>query len=72
LTLQGLLEHLQKGGKRHGREEQASKKGDSSKTLLGMNKFIDKKKQPKSVNFMKLLMSVLLEAQLRNQWAHSR
>ena len=37
------------------------KKAIAVKALLGLNKFIDKKKQPKSVNFAKMLMSLFLK-----------
>jgi uncharacterized radical SAM superfamily Fe-S cluster-containing enzyme len=57
----GMLEHLQKAVNSMEGKSKLARKAIAVRTLLGMGKFIDKKKQPKSVNFMKLLMSVLLK-----------
>ena len=57
----GMLEHLQKAVNEMEGKSKLARRAIAVKTLLGINKFIDKKKQPKSVNFAKLLMSVLLK-----------
>jgi uncharacterized radical SAM superfamily Fe-S cluster-containing enzyme len=57
----GMLEHLQKAVNEMEGKSKLMRRAIAVKTLLGINKFIDKKKQPKSVNFAKLLMSVLLK-----------
>ena len=57
----GMLEHLQKAVNEMEGKSKLERRLIAVRTLLGMNKFIDKKKQPKSVNFMKLLMSILLK-----------
>jgi 7,8-dihydro-6-hydroxymethylpterin dimethyltransferase len=57
----GMLEHLQKAVNDMEGKGKLARRAIAVRTLLGMNKFIDKKRQPKSVNFMKLLMSVLLK-----------
>ncbi|MGD0510314.1 MAG: tetraether lipid synthase Tes [Candidatus Micrarchaeaceae archaeon] len=57
----GLLEHLQKAVNEMEGKSKLVRRAIAVRTLFGINKFIDKKKQPKSVNFMKLLMSVLLK-----------
>jgi hypothetical protein len=58
---QGLLEHLQKAVNDMDGKNKLVKKAIAVKALLGLNKFIDKKKQPKSVNFAKMLMSLFLK-----------
>ncbi|MDE1810426.1 MAG: radical SAM protein [Candidatus Micrarchaeota archaeon] len=54
----GMLDHLQKAVNEMEGKGKLARKAIAVKTLLGITKFIDKKKQPKSVNFMKLLMSI--------------
>ncbi|MGI0100641.1 MAG: tetraether lipid synthase Tes [Candidatus Micrarchaeaceae archaeon] len=61
LDAAGMLEHLQKAVNEMEGKGKLARRIIAVKALLGMNKFIDRKKQPKSVNFMKLLMSVLLK-----------
>ncbi len=61
LDAAGMLEHLQKAVNDMEGKGKLERRLIAVKTLMGMGKFIDKKKQPKSVNFMKLLMSVLLK-----------
>ena len=58
---QGLLEHLQRAVDEMEGKSKLGRKAIAVKTLLGLNKYIDKQKQPKSVNFSKLLMSVLMK-----------
>jgi hypothetical protein len=57
----GLVEHLQKGIAEMEGKSKTQRRLIAIKTVMGMNKFIDKKNQPKSVNFPKLLMSVILK-----------
>ncbi len=61
LDAAGLLESLQKAVNEMEGKSKLEKKIIAVRTLMGMNKFIDKRKQPKSVNFMKMFMSVLLK-----------
>ena len=57
----GLIEHLQRSVDEMEGKSGLERKTIAVKALLGFNKFIDKSKQPKSVNFSKLLMSVLMK-----------
>lgn len=57
----GLLEHLQEAVNEMQGKSKIERRIASTKALLQINKFIDKSKQPKSVNFTKLLMGVLLK-----------
>ncbi|ASI13490.1 molybdenum cofactor biosynthesis protein A [Candidatus Mancarchaeum acidiphilum] len=57
----GLVEHLEKGIAEMEGKSKTQRRIIAMKTVLGMNKFIDKSKQPKSINFAKLLMSVILK-----------
>jgi uncharacterized radical SAM superfamily Fe-S cluster-containing enzyme len=57
----GLIEHLQRTVDEMEGKNRMERKLIAVKALLGFNKFIDKSKQPKSVNFSKLLMSVLMK-----------
>jgi 7,8-dihydro-6-hydroxymethylpterin dimethyltransferase len=61
LDAAGLLESLQKAVNEMEGKGKLERKVIAVRTLMGMSKFIDKKKQPKSVNFMKMFMSVLLK-----------
>lgn len=61
LDAAGLLESLQKAVNDMEGKSKLERKVIAIRTLMGMGKFIDKKKQPKSVNFMKMFMSVLLK-----------
>jgi 7,8-dihydro-6-hydroxymethylpterin dimethyltransferase len=61
LDAAGLLEHLQKSITEMEGHSKTMRKAMAVKALLGMNKFIDKQYQPKSVNFSKMLMSILLK-----------
>ncbi|MDE1854749.1 MAG: radical SAM protein [Candidatus Micrarchaeota archaeon] len=57
----GLLEHLQEAvNEMHGKSK-LERRIIAMRSLLQMNKFIDKEKQPKSINFAKLFMSVLMK-----------
>ena len=57
----GLIEHLQRSVDEMEGKGKAARKMIAMKALLGFNTFIDKSKQPKSVNFSKLLTSVLMK-----------
>ncbi|MEM0154551.1 MAG: radical SAM protein [Methanothrix sp.] len=57
----GLVEHLQRSVDEMEGKNRLERKMIAVKALLGFNKFIDKSKQPKSVNFSKLLMSVFIK-----------
>ena len=57
----GLLEHLQEAvNEMHGKSK-IERRIIAMRALLDINKFIDKEKQPKSINFAKLFMSVLMK-----------
>ncbi len=57
----GLLEHLQNGVNEMEGKNRIQRRIIALKTLVGINKFIDKEKQPGTVNFGKLLSSVILK-----------
>ncbi len=57
----GLLEHLQEAVNEMAGKSKIQRRIIAMKTLLDINKFIDKEKQPKSINFAKLFMSVLMK-----------
>ncbi|MFP3215626.1 MAG: radical SAM protein [Candidatus Micrarchaeota archaeon] len=57
----GLMEHLQNGINEMEGKGYLARKAIALKTLAGMSKYIDKAKQPKSVNFLKLLASIILK-----------
>ena len=57
----GMLEHLQDAVNEMEGKNAIQRKLIALKAVTGINKFIDKEKQPKSVNFGKLLMSVILK-----------
>ncbi len=57
----GLIEHLQRAVDEMEGKSKLAKRAIAVKTLIGIRKFIDKKNQPKSVNFAKLLMSIFLK-----------
>ena len=61
LDAPGLLEHLQKAINEMDGKGKLVRRAIAVKALLGVGRFIDKKKQPKSVNFVKLLMSLFLK-----------
>ncbi|MGC8648568.1 MAG: tetraether lipid synthase Tes [Candidatus Micrarchaeia archaeon] len=61
IDAKGLMEHLQQGISELEGKSSLARKAIAVKTVLGMGKFIDKEKQPKSVNFAKLLASVILK-----------
>jgi uncharacterized radical SAM superfamily Fe-S cluster-containing enzyme len=58
---QGLIEHLQKAVNDMDGRSKLVKRMIAARALLGINRFIDKRKQPKSVNFSKMLMSLFLK-----------
>ncbi len=57
----GLLEHLQNAVNEMEGKNAIQRKLLALKTVASIGKFIDKEKQPKSVNFGKLLMSIILK-----------
>ncbi len=57
----GLLEHLQDAVNEMSGKSKLSRKLIALKAVTGMRRYIDKEKQPKSVNFSKLLMSVIFK-----------
>jgi uncharacterized radical SAM superfamily Fe-S cluster-containing enzyme len=61
IDAQGLLEHLQKAVNDMDGKSKIIRRAIAVKALLQINKFIDKKKQPKSVNFAKMFMSLFLK-----------
>ncbi len=58
---QGLLEHLQRAVDEMQGKSKTTRKLIAVKALLGLNRYIDKQYQPKSVNFSKLLLSILMK-----------
>jgi 7,8-dihydro-6-hydroxymethylpterin dimethyltransferase len=57
----GLFEHLQGAvNEMHGKSSM-ERKFIATKTMMDLDKYIDREKQPKSINFPKLLMNVLLK-----------
>ncbi|MEM3841310.1 MAG: radical SAM protein [Candidatus Micrarchaeaceae archaeon] len=61
IDLEGLMAHIQNAVDEMEGKSKLQKRMIAIKALLGFRKFIDKEKQPKSVNFMKLISSVLLK-----------
>ncbi|MGC8538224.1 MAG: tetraether lipid synthase Tes, partial [Candidatus Micrarchaeia archaeon] len=61
VDLEGLMEHIQNTVNEMEGKSKIEKRIMALKSLVGLRKFIDKKYQPKSVNFSKLLMSVLMK-----------
>ncbi|MGC8537791.1 MAG: tetraether lipid synthase Tes [Candidatus Micrarchaeia archaeon] len=61
VDLEGLMEHIQNTVNEMDGKSKIEKRIMALKSLVGLRKFIDKKYQPKSVNFSKLLMSVLMK-----------
>ncbi|MGI0141990.1 MAG: tetraether lipid synthase Tes [Candidatus Micrarchaeales archaeon] len=57
----GLLEHLQAAVNEMDGRGKTARRLIAIKALLGIKKFIDAKKQPKSVNFVKMLTSLFLK-----------
>jgi uncharacterized radical SAM superfamily Fe-S cluster-containing enzyme len=58
---QGLVEHLQNAVNEMDGKGRLARKAIAVRALLGVSKFIDKKRQPKTVNFGKILMSLFLK-----------
>ncbi|MEM3838992.1 MAG: radical SAM protein [Candidatus Micrarchaeaceae archaeon] len=56
----GMLEHLQNAVNEMEGKNSIQRKLIALKAVTGIRKFIDKEKQPKSVNFTKLLMGIIL------------
>lgn len=61
LDASGMLEHLQKAVNQMEGKSKLQRRLIAIRALLSIGKFIDKKKQPKSVNFVKMLMSLFLK-----------
>ncbi|MCL4381673.1 radical SAM protein [Candidatus Marsarchaeota archaeon] len=61
VDLEGLIEHIQNAVKEMDGKSKTAKRIAAMNALLGFKKFIDKENQPKSVDFTKLLLSVLLK-----------
>ncbi len=59
VDLEGLMDHIQNAVNEMDGKGRLAKRVIAMKTLLGFTKFIDKRNQPKSVNFGKLLLSVI-------------
>lgn len=57
----GLLEHLQNAVNEMGGKSKLERKLIALKAMAGMRRYIDSEKQPKSVNFTNLLMSVIFK-----------
>ncbi len=57
----GLFEHLQGAVNEMHNKSRLERKLVAMKAMMSINKFIDKDKQPQSVNFSNLLMSVLMK-----------
>jgi uncharacterized radical SAM superfamily Fe-S cluster-containing enzyme len=61
LDAAGLMEHLQNTVNEMQGKSKLERRLMAIKALLDINKFIDKEKQPKSINFAKLLATVLMK-----------
>jgi hypothetical protein len=57
----GLLEYLHETVGRMEGKSSLERKAIAAKAMLGITRFIDKEKQPKGINFLKLLMSIFLK-----------
>ncbi len=57
----GLIEHLQSAIYEMEGRGKLARKAIALKALVGFNRYIDKSKQPKSINFSKLFMSLVLK-----------
>ena len=57
----GLLEHLQESVNEMSGKSMLQRKLIALKAVSGMRRYIDKEKQPKSVNFTRMLMSVIFK-----------
>jgi hypothetical protein len=61
IDLEGLMAHIQHAVDEMDGKSKLQKRMIAVKALLGFKKFINKEKQPKSVNFFKLISSVLMK-----------
>ncbi len=61
LDAEAFIESLQKGARQMEGKSRIVRKAIALKTLFGMSKFINKAKQPKSVDVKKMLMSIFLK-----------
>ena len=57
----GLFEHINNAAKEMEGKSRLARKAIAMKALLGLGKFIDKDKQPKSINFVELLKSIFMK-----------
>jgi uncharacterized radical SAM superfamily Fe-S cluster-containing enzyme len=60
LDVPGLLEHLQESVNEMEGKSRLERKFIAIKSLFGIRKFVDKKKQPETINFTKLLTTLVL------------
>ena len=65
----GLLDHLQNSVNEMSGKSKMARRIIALKAVTGMRRFIDKEKQPKSINFSKLLMSVILKHDFQSMGA---
>ncbi len=61
LDAAGLLEHLQEAVNEMAGKSKLQRRLIALKAVTGMKRYIDKEKQPKSVNFTRMLMSVIFK-----------
>ncbi len=59
VDLEGLMDHIQNSVNEMDGKSRIQKRIIAVKSLAGFKRFIDSKKQPKSVNFTKLLLSII-------------
>ena len=57
----GMVESLQRAVNEMSGKGRIARKAIAIKTVMGISKFIDKEKQPKSLNFSKMLMNIFLK-----------
>ncbi len=61
MDLEGMMDHIQNTVNEMDGRSRLEKKLMAFKAVVGLKKFIDKKYQPKSVNFSKIFMSVIMK-----------
>ncbi len=61
VNVEGLFEHLQNAINEMEGKSKLERRVIATRALLQLRKFIDKEKQPKSVNFSKMFMSLLMK-----------
>jgi hypothetical protein len=65
LNVEGLMEHLQNAINEMAGKGKLARKAIAAKALIGLGRFIDKEKQPKSLNFANLLVELLMKHNFR-------